>query len=98
MTFLDHDHHVVIGSHLAGWLVTQDVDRLVAGEHAGGDVPMRQALLGEEYQGYHDQCHMVMPSLLATGLIVGHAAGGLDILEGPFDEISIRLHASQSTQ
>jgi len=98
MAILDHGDEIVISFDLAGQLVPQDVDQVMAGEHAGGDFPMRQALFGEEHQGDHDQCHVVMPSLPASGLIVGHTAGALGILKGPFDEMAVGLHAGQSAQ
>ena len=96
MAFCDHLSHVVVGFDFAGQFVPQDVDQVVAGEHAGGDVAMRQALFGEEHQGDHDQRHVVMPGLPAAGLVAGHAAGALGVLEGAFDEVAVGLHAGQS--
>ena len=51
MAFCDHVSHVVVGFNFAGQLVPQDVDQIMAGEHAGGDVPMRQALFGVLLRG-----------------------------------------------
>ena len=96
MAFGDHFRHVIVGFDFAGQFVAQDVDQVVAGEHAGGDFTMGQALFGEKHQGNHDQRHVVMPGLPAAGLIVGHAAGALGILEGTFDEVAVSLHAGQS--
>lgn len=98
MTLLNHGDKVVIGFDLAGELVAQDVDQIITGEHAGGDFPMYQALFGEEHQGDHDQRHVVMPGLPSPNLVVDHAAGALGILEGPFDEMPVGLHAGQSAQ
>ena len=78
--------------------MTQDVDQIMAGEHAGGDFAMHQALFGEKHQGDHDLRHVVMLGLPAAGLIVGYAAGDFDILEGPFDDMVVGLHAGQSAQ
>ena len=98
MAVLDHGDHVIVGSHLAGQLVAQDVDEGVPGRHGGGDFAMRQALFGEKHQGDHDQRHVVMPGMPSSGLVVGHTAGALGILESPFDKVAVGLHAGQSAQ
>lgn len=98
MAVLDHGDEVIIGSHLAGELMAQDVDQIVTGKHAGGDFPMGQTLLGKEHQGDHDERHVVMPCLPSADLIVGHATGALGIFESPFDEMAVGLHAGQSAQ
>ena len=51
MAIFDHGDEIVISFDLAGQLVTQDVDQVMAGEHAGGHFPMGQAFFGEEHQG-----------------------------------------------
>lgn len=66
MALRDHGKHGVIGSHLAVQLVAENVDQVVAGEHACGDFPMHQMLFGQERQGDLDQRHVMMPSLPAS--------------------------------
>lgn len=41
MALLDHGDKIAISFDLAGQLVPQDVDQVMAGKHAGGDFPMR---------------------------------------------------------
>ena len=95
MAVLDHGNEIVVGLNFAGKLVPHDVDEVMTREEPCG-VSIVQPFLGEKHQGNHDQRHVMMPSLPASDLIVGHATRPFGILESTLHKVAISLHAGQS--
>lgn len=59
---LDGGDEVGIGLDFAEQLVAHDVDEIIAGQQVGG-VAVDHALLGEEHQRHHHQCHVMVAPL-----------------------------------
>lgn len=97
MPVLDRHDEIGVGLDLGGQLVLHDLHQIVALQQAVG-VAVGQTLLGQEHQRHHDQGHVVMPSLPATSLVVGHPTTALRLLNGTLDEMPRPLHQRELPQ